>query len=242
MAMRFHQGGKLVVFGTGGPSTDAQHVAVEFVHPVIVGKRALPAISLTSDVATVTGVAASDGMAAIFAHQLRYLAAARGHRARHLRRRQLRQRPVRPGDRPRARHADDRAGRRATAARSLPARPSTTCWWPARPIRASSRRLQVTTYHVLWELVHVFFEQPGVLAPGVVSMTSVPECHDEVCITCSDTAVQVTVVRLLDDDLARGRHRPGHGGSQRGPGQRRGRRHHPGARQGGDRGGAEAGS
>ncbi|HEY2509049.1 MAG TPA: HypC/HybG/HupF family hydrogenase formation chaperone [Streptosporangiaceae bacterium] len=30
----------------------------------------------------------------------------------------------------------------------------------------------------------------------------VPQCHDEVCITCSDTAVQVTVLRLLPDDLA----------------------------------------
>ena len=29
-----------------------------------------------------------------------------------------------------------------------------------------------------------------------------PECHDDVCITCSDTAVTVTVVRLLDDGLA----------------------------------------
>ena len=48
MAIRFHQGGKLVVFGTGGSSTDAQHVAVEFVHPVIVGKRALPAITPAS--------------------------------------------------------------------------------------------------------------------------------------------------------------------------------------------------
>jgi hydrogenase expression/formation protein HypC len=28
------------------------------------------------------------------------------------------------------------------------------------------------------------------------------ECHDEICITCSDTAVPVTIVRLLDDDLA----------------------------------------
>jgi D-sedoheptulose 7-phosphate isomerase len=27
----------------------------------------------------------------------------------------------------------------------------------------------VTAYHVLWELVHVFFEQPGVLEPGVVT-------------------------------------------------------------------------
>jgi hydrogenase expression/formation protein HypC len=31
---------------------------------------------------------------------------------------------------------------------------------------------------------------------------NVPECHDDVCITCSDSAVQVTVVRLLDDELA----------------------------------------
>ena len=34
-------------------------------------------------------------------------------------------------------------------------------------------------------------------------MTSTgPECHDEVCVTCSDTAVPVTIVRLLDDGLA----------------------------------------
>lgn len=31
---------------------------------------------------------------------------------------------------------------------------------------------------------------------------SVPECHDDVCITCSDQAIPVTIVRLLDDDLA----------------------------------------
>jgi hydrogenase maturation factor len=30
----------------------------------------------------------------------------------------------------------------------------------------------------------------------------VPECHDEVCITCSDQAIAVTVVRLLNDGLA----------------------------------------
>ncbi len=27
-------------------------------------------------------------------------------------------------------------------------------------------------------------------------------CHDDVCITCSDAAVEVTVLRLLDDGLA----------------------------------------
>ncbi len=30
----------------------------------------------------------------------------------------------------------------------------------------------------------------------------VPDCYGDVCITCSDTAVEVTVVRLLDDGLA----------------------------------------
>jgi hydrogenase expression/formation protein HypC len=33
-------------------------------------------------------------------------------------------------------------------------------------------------------------------------VTEVPQCHDEVCITCSDTAVPVRVVRLLDHELA----------------------------------------
>jgi D-sedoheptulose 7-phosphate isomerase len=31
------------------------------------------------------------------------------------------------------------------------------------------KETHVTMYHVLWELVHVFFEQPGVLAPEVVA-------------------------------------------------------------------------
>lgn len=31
----------------------------------------------------------------------------------------------------------------------------------------------------------------------------VPECYGEVCITCSDEAVEVTIVELLDDGLAR---------------------------------------
>src|SRR4030081_1257447 len=74
MALGFHRGGKLVVFGNGGPSTDAQHVAVEFVHPVIVGKRALPAISLTADIATLTGIANRVGLPEVFAHQIRILA------------------------------------------------------------------------------------------------------------------------------------------------------------------------
>ena len=47
MAERFLRGGRLLAFGRGPYSTDAQHVSVEFVHPVIVGKRALPALDLS---------------------------------------------------------------------------------------------------------------------------------------------------------------------------------------------------
>jgi D-sedoheptulose 7-phosphate isomerase len=168
MAIRFHQGGKLVVFGTGGPSTDAQHVAVEFVHPVIVGKRALPAISLTSDIATVTGIAARSGMAAIFAHQLRYLAT--------------------PADIALGISADGNCASVLSGlltARELGLLTVALVGGDGGAIAASPavdhllvtrsadprvvKEMHVTSYHVLWELVHVFFEQPGVLGPGVVT-------------------------------------------------------------------------
>ena len=47
MSERFLQGGRLLAFGRGPYATDAQHVSVEFVHPIIVGKRALPALDLS---------------------------------------------------------------------------------------------------------------------------------------------------------------------------------------------------
>src|SRR5271168_2074690 len=47
MSDRFLRGGRLLAFGQGPYATDAQHVSVEFVHPVIVGKRALPALDLS---------------------------------------------------------------------------------------------------------------------------------------------------------------------------------------------------
>jgi D-sedoheptulose 7-phosphate isomerase len=47
MSQRFAQGGRLLAFGQGPYISDAQHVSVEFVHPVIVGKRALPALDVS---------------------------------------------------------------------------------------------------------------------------------------------------------------------------------------------------
>jgi D-sedoheptulose 7-phosphate isomerase len=47
MSDRFLRGGRLLAFGRGPYATDAQHVSVEFVHPIVVGKRALPAMDLS---------------------------------------------------------------------------------------------------------------------------------------------------------------------------------------------------
>lgn len=168
MAVRFHRGGTLIVFGNGGATTDAQHVAVEFVHPVIVGKRALPALSLAADVATMTGVAARVGFAEVFAHQLRYLGkpddialgiSVDGHCENVLRGLEqahssgLLTIGLVGGDGG-AIAGSDNVDHLLLAASDDP-----------RVVK----ELHVTTYHILWELVHVFFEQPGVLAPGVVT-------------------------------------------------------------------------
>jgi D-sedoheptulose 7-phosphate isomerase len=168
MARRFARGGKLVVFGSGSAATDAQHLAVEFVHPVIVGKRAFPALSLTADVATLTGVASRDGVSEVFARQLRLLAdpddialglsgdghcelVGRGLLA--ARERGLLTVALTGGDGgpiARQRLADHVLVARSTDPRVV-------------------KEVHVTTYHVLWELVHVFFEHPGVLEPAAGS-------------------------------------------------------------------------
>ncbi len=166
MAIRFHRGGKLIVFGVGGASTDAQHVAVEFVHPVIVGKRALPAISLTTDIATVTGIAAGEGMAAIFSHQLGCLAGPSD---------------IALGISAEASNPSVLSGLETahdlgllTIALTLADGPIATSKAVDHALVTSAadprvvKEVHVTAYHVLWELVHVFFEQPGVLDPGVV--------------------------------------------------------------------------
>ncbi len=70
MAKAFHRGNKLLVCGNGGSATDAQHVAVEFMHPITVGRKALPAICLSSDIAMVTAVANDVGFDDVFTRQI----------------------------------------------------------------------------------------------------------------------------------------------------------------------------
>lgn len=70
LADRFRRGGRLFVLGNGGSACDAQHVAVEFQHPIIEKRRALPATSLATDVALLTAIGNDGDFAQIFAAQL----------------------------------------------------------------------------------------------------------------------------------------------------------------------------
>jgi D-sedoheptulose 7-phosphate isomerase len=167
MAVRFHRGGKLIVFGDGASATDANHMAVEFVHPVIVGKRALPAMALTNDPATVTGVANREGFAEVFAHQLRCFADPPD---------------IALGVSPDGECANVLRG--LDVARDLGLLTVALVGGEGGAVAPSGRvdhvliarssdpaivkEIHVTMYHVLWELVHVFLEQPGLLSPEVI--------------------------------------------------------------------------
>src|SRR5262249_18803454 len=141
MAERFARGGRLIAFGRSPAArSDARHVAVEFVHPVIVGKRALPAIGLA-------------GEGGDLARQVRLLAA--------------------PDDIALAFGADEDDGEAARALAVARARgclaiafASAGAEWEFDPPSSDPsvrQELVETLYHVLWELVHVFFEHRGLL-------------------------------------------------------------------------------
>ena len=142
MAERFARGGRLVAFGVSPSArSDARHVAVEFVHPVIVGKRALPAHRPRR-----RGRRRSRARSTLLAEPGRHRDRVRGRRGRGRRGRALRRRP-------RAGLPDDRVRprRRRVGVRAADDDPF---------IR---QELVETLYHVLWELVHVFFDHRGLL-------------------------------------------------------------------------------
>lgn len=167
LARRFEDGGCLWCLSPRWPD-HAHHLAVEFVHPVIVGKRALPAVAVTDAQAAESMRDAS-----------------------------------RPGD---ALVVIDPApaadlvelARRAKvwglatvwigAAGSPPGREVADhvllCDDPA----GLYGRQAVLAYHLLWELVHVCLEHPGLLREPI----------EEVCITCSDQARPAEVVSIGD--------------------------------------------
>jgi D-sedoheptulose 7-phosphate isomerase len=169
MARAFARGGTLIPFGAGPAATDAAHAAVEFMHPVIVGKRALPAIAPSNDptaASTLSRLAGPDDIALAISHgapdpeTARFIEAARA--------RGLLTIQMTGGDS--GQLAFDTAG----ADRYSFAVPT------GDP--AIAQEVQETSYHVLWELVHVFFEHPDLVS--------------EACITCGDEAVEARVAEV----------------------------------------------
>jgi D-sedoheptulose 7-phosphate isomerase len=71
MAAAFARGARLFVMGNGGGATDAQHVAVEFAHPIVEKRRPLPAVALTTDAPLLTAIANDRDFAKVFGDQLR---------------------------------------------------------------------------------------------------------------------------------------------------------------------------
>ncbi len=70
MAERFRADGSLWVMGNGGSACDAQHVAVEFIHPIIEKRRALPALDLVSQMPVVTAISNDKDFARVFIDQI----------------------------------------------------------------------------------------------------------------------------------------------------------------------------
>jgi D-sedoheptulose 7-phosphate isomerase len=137
-AERFARGGRLVAFGCSPAArSDVRHIAVEFVHPVIVGKRALPALGVACEGGALADqvdlVAEPDDVAVAFGDEREVASAVA---------------------RARARGCLTIAFARVGA--ELEFVP------PARDPFVTQELVE-TLYHVLWELVHVFFEHRGLL-------------------------------------------------------------------------------
>lgn len=159
MARRFHQGGRLIAFGNGPWASDAQHMSVEFVHPVIMGKRALPAMALTND-SVLLNDQTQDGSGPDFSRQLRALA---------------RPTDIAAGISGNGDDANILAALSAVKQKGLMTVGLCAgdgglmfglgldyCFVaPGDPLHA--QEIHETLYHVLWELVHVFFEYEGLL-------------------------------------------------------------------------------
>ncbi len=142
MAERFARGGRLIALGhSPAARSDVRHVAVEFVHPVIVGKRALPAIGLAREGGPLTTqvelIVEPDDIAIAFGT-----------------------------DEPDSSETIEALGIARGAGCQTIAFSSAGAEWQFEPPSDDPfvrQELAETLYHVLWELVHVFFEHRGLL-------------------------------------------------------------------------------
>ncbi len=73
LAGRFERGGRLFVMGNGGSACDAQHVAVEFQHPIVEKRRPLPALVLGAEPSLLTAIGNDTDFARVFSEPLALL-------------------------------------------------------------------------------------------------------------------------------------------------------------------------
>jgi D-sedoheptulose 7-phosphate isomerase len=132
MSDRFLRGGRLLAFGRGPYATDAQHVSVEFVHPIIVGKRALPALDLSILAAPwLEAILHPDDIVMGFGP---------------------------PDGDPEIDDALAAASKRGAMTFALPGRTGSYTLDPPSQHPFIHQELVEILYHTLWETVHVFFE------------------------------------------------------------------------------------
>jgi hydrogenase maturation factor len=167
LARRFAAGATMWCLSPRWPH-HARHVAVEFVHPVIVGKRALPALLVAGDDPV--------GQLRIAVRPGDIVLA------------------VAPGDDPQVADALRRCDAWGTEGVWIGTGPrprsgaaAHVLWLDERPEFAPYDGRFLLLYHVLWELTSVCFDHPGLLRPA-------DPCTDEVCITCSDEGRLAEVV------------------------------------------------
>jgi hypothetical protein len=173
LARRFASGATMWCLAPEWPA-HGRHVAVEFVHPVIVGKRALPAVQVEEADAT--------GVLRLLARPGDVLLVIGGAHDPHILDLMCRSEAwglsglwLGAGARPPAESCDH------------------LIWLDAMDAEAAAYSGDVVLlYHLLWELTHVVFEHPGLLEAD-------PHCEDEVCITCSDEG-RVAEVRVVHDE------------------------------------------
>src|ERR1700739_3222066 len=173
LAKRFAAGATMWSIAPGW-EPHALHIAVEFIHPVIVGKRALPAVAITGpDVVDVLRVSVRPGDIVV---------AVSGADDPEVRSVMHRSRAwgvttvwIGSGERPKAGMADH------------------VLWLDDPDPRVPATGGFVLFYHLLWELTHVCFEPSGLLKPGST---------DDVCVTCSDEGRLGEVVSASADGQA----------------------------------------
>jgi hypothetical protein len=160
VARRFHDGATLWVISPQW-EPHAHHVAVEFVHPVVMGKRALPAVALVEPDPVAQARVASQSGDLLLA--------------------------VASADEPKVADAMRRAAAWGVTTLWIgsgprpPAGAANHVLWVDSddPMVPATGRF-VLLYHLLWELTHVCFEHQGLL------VAPTDDCTEDVCITCSD--------------------------------------------------------